>query len=45
MLEENVVRAAGTAYDMSIDKMTCLIRSAGKVPMQRDTKYNVIKTF
>lgn len=45
MLEENVVRAAGTAYDMSIDKMTSLIRAAGKVPVQRDTAYNSIKTF
>ncbi len=45
MLEENVVRAAGTTYDMSIDKMTSLIRATGKVPVQRDTAYNSIKTF
>ncbi|WP_405752040.1 cyclic dehypoxanthinyl futalosine synthase, partial [Anaerovibrio slackiae] len=32
MLEENVVRAAGTAYDMSIKKMADLIRGAGKKP-------------
>ena len=30
MLEENVVRAAGTAYDMSINKMVDLISGAGK---------------
>jgi len=45
MLEENVVRAAGTAYDMSIGKMTSLIRAAGKIPVQRDTAYDSIKTF
>lgn len=45
MLEENVVRAAGTAYDMSINKMAQLIRGAGKRPAQRDTEYNIIKRF
>jgi len=45
MLEENVVRAAGTAYQMSIDKMTDLIKAAGKIPAQRDTEYNIIKMF
>lgn len=45
MLEENVVRAAGTAYDMSINKMAQLIRGAGKQPAQRDTEYNIIKRF
>ena len=45
MLEENVVRAAGTSYQMSIDKMVELIKDAGKKPAQRDTQYNIIKTF
>ena len=45
MLEENVVRAAGTAYDMSISKMVGLIRGAGRLPAQRDTEYNIIKCF
>jgi cyclic dehypoxanthinyl futalosine synthase len=45
MLEENVVRAAGTSYQMSIDKMLGLIREAGKEPAQRDTQYNIIKSF
>ena len=43
MLEENVVRAAGTSYEMSINKMAELIRGAGRRPAQRDTKYNIIK--
>ncbi|MEG6586854.1 cyclic dehypoxanthinyl futalosine synthase [Dendrosporobacter sp. 1207_IL3150] len=45
MLEENVVRAAGTAYQMSIDKMVGIIKAAGKIPAQRDTEYNVIRRF
>ena len=43
MLEENVVRAAGTSYEMSINKMADVIRGAGRRPAQRDTKYNIIK--
>ena len=45
MLEENVVRAAGTAYNMSIRKMIELIRGAGREPAQRDTRYRVIRRF
>lgn len=45
MLEENVVRAAGTSHQMSIDKMLNIIRAAGKIPAQRDTAYNIIKRF
>ena len=45
MLEENVVRAAGTSYEMSINKMADVIRGAGKKPAQRDTEYRVIKRY
>ena len=45
MLEENVVRAAGTSYDMSINKMVNMIRGAGRKPAQRNTKYDIIKRF
>lgn len=45
MLEENVVRAAGTAYQMSIDKMVNMIESAGKIAAQRDTQYRILKQF
>jgi cyclic dehypoxanthinyl futalosine synthase len=45
MLEENVVRAAGTAYQMSIEKMTDIIRAAGKIPAQRDTRYEVVREW
>ena len=45
MLEENVVRAAGTNYEMSIQKMADIIRGAGKKPVQRDTQYRVLRRF
>lgn len=45
MLEENVVRAAGTSFEMSTQKMIDLIRSAGFLPAQRNTKYEVLKKF
>ena len=45
MLEENVVRAAGTAYEMSINKMVDMIKGAGREATQRDTKYNIIRRF
>ena len=45
MLEENVVRAAGIAYEMSINKMVDMIKGAGREAAQRDTKYNIIRRF
>ena len=45
MLEENVVRAAGTGYEMSINKMVDMIKGAGREAAQRDTKYNIIRRF
>ncbi|MBQ3433784.1 MAG: dehypoxanthine futalosine cyclase, partial [Selenomonadaceae bacterium] len=45
MLEENVVRAAGTSFDMSTRKMIDLIRSAGRIPAQRNTRYEVLRKF
>lgn len=45
MLEENVVRAAGTSHRMSVGGMVDLILGAGRVPAQRDTRFNVIRRF
>lgn len=45
MLEENVVRAAGTAYQMSVERMAAMIREAGFTPAQRDTCYRILKTL
>jgi cyclic dehypoxanthinyl futalosine synthase len=39
MIEENVVSAAGTAYQMSQEEMEHLIASAGFVPKQRTNLY------
>lgn len=43
MLEENVVRAAGVSYSVSRNDIVEAIRSAGFLPAQRDTIYNIIK--
>lgn len=45
MLEENVVKAAGTSFEMSVQKMVNLIRDTGKIPAQRNTKYEILKTY
>lgn len=45
MLEENVVRAAGVSRNMSKDEMIRLIRAAQRVPVQRDTSYNIVTEF
>ncbi len=45
MIEENVVSAAGTTHKVNIELILQLIREAGKIPAQRDTKYNIIKMF
>lgn len=45
MLEENVVRATGTSYQMSINKMVHTIAAADKIPAQRDTEYHILRTF
>ena len=45
MLEENVVKAAGTSFDMSVKKMVNLIKDTGKTPAQRNTKYEILKTY
>ncbi|MBR2519814.1 MAG: dehypoxanthine futalosine cyclase [Selenomonadaceae bacterium] len=45
MLEENVVRAAGTSFEMSVRKMVDLIYAAGRIPAQRNTTYDVLRFF
>jgi cyclic dehypoxanthinyl futalosine synthase len=45
MIEENVVSAAGTTYRTSADELAHLIRSLGKVPVQRDTLYRDVKVW
>ncbi len=43
MLEENVVRAAGTSYRLSRQEMERLITSAGRACAQRDTFFHIIR--
>lgn len=43
MLEENVVRAAGTSFAMSIQEMQRQIREAGYQPRQRNTLYELLE--
>jgi cyclic dehypoxanthinyl futalosine synthase len=45
MLEENVVRAAGASYRLSEEEMVSLIRTADRIPAQRNTEYKIIKTY
>ena len=45
MIEENVVSAAGTTYRATTDDFVHLIRSMGKIPVQRDTLYRDVRTW
>jgi len=45
MLEENVVRAAGTSHRITVSEIVRLIRAAGRVPAQRDTSYRILRRF
>lgn len=45
MIEENVVSAAGTTHKVTISSTLDIIRQAGKIPAQRDTKYRTLKVY
>lgn len=45
MLEENVVRAAGVSYRVTMEEIINAIKSAGFRPAQRDTFYKVLRYF
>lgn len=45
MLEENVVSAAGTTHKVNIELILKLIRETGKIPAQRNTKYEILRIF
>lgn len=45
MIEENVVSAAGTTHKVNIQLTLDLIRAAGKIPAQRNTRYEILKVF
>lgn len=45
MLEENVVSAAGTCFNVNKDEMIQLVENAGYIPWQRDNVYQAIESF
>jgi cyclic dehypoxanthinyl futalosine synthase len=45
MIEENVVSAAGATHKVNIGSILNLIREAGKVPAQRNTRYEILHVF
>lgn len=45
MIEENVVSAAGTTHKVNIGSTLQIIREAGKIPAQRNTKYETLRVF
>jgi len=45
MMEENVVSAAACTHKVNIDLILRLIREAGKIPAQRNTKYETLRVF
>lgn len=45
MIEENVVSAAGATYKVNIGSILQLIREAGYIPAQRNTRYDILRMF
>jgi cyclic dehypoxanthinyl futalosine synthase len=45
MIEENVVSAAGATHKVNIGSILKLIREAGKIPAQRNTRYEILHVF
>lgn len=45
LMEEQVVRATGTAYAVNLGRVTDLIAEAGLTPVQRTTQYQPLRTW
>ncbi|KWX85695.1 dehypoxanthine futalosine cyclase [Paenibacillus riograndensis] len=45
MIEENVVSSAGATHKVNIESITQIIREAGKIPAQRNTRYDILRVF
>ncbi|WP_310549727.1 cyclic dehypoxanthinyl futalosine synthase [Paenibacillus glufosinatiresistens] len=45
MIEENVVSSAGATHKVNIQETLDIIRAAGKVPAQRNTRYDILRVF
>jgi cyclic dehypoxanthinyl futalosine synthase len=45
LMEEVVVKATGIETETNVSELIAIIRDAGKVPVQRDSEYHVIRAF
>jgi len=47
IVEEKIVHMAGatTPVGLTIDELVRLVREAGRIPLQRDSVYNIVRTF
>ena len=45
LIDEVVVGATGMVYRVDFDEAVRLIRGAGRIPAQRNTKYEIVKVF
>lgn len=45
MIEENVVSSAGATHKVNIGSILKLIRETGKIPAQRNTRYDILRVF
>lgn len=45
MIEENVVSSAGATHKVNIEEILRLIRETGKIPAQRNTRYEILRNF
>ncbi|MBD3256511.1 MAG: 7,8-didemethyl-8-hydroxy-5-deazariboflavin synthase subunit CofH [Candidatus Lokiarchaeota archaeon] len=47
LMEENISRSAGAEFGQILheDEIISIIKSAGKIPAQRDTIYNIVKRY
>jgi len=45
LMDEEVIKKTGIEYHLNVEKMVRLIKNAGKIPAQRDSRYNIIKVY
>ncbi len=47
VVEEKITHAAGAqaGQEMAVDELVAMIRQAGRIPVERDTLYNVVREW
>ncbi|MEW6103485.1 MAG: cyclic dehypoxanthinyl futalosine synthase [bacterium] len=45
LMEEKVIKATGIEHHLNPSQMINLIKSASKIPVQRDSRYNIVKVY